>query len=375
MTQENKPLYIRIYDDLKAQILSGVYAEDQQLPTEHELAEQYGVSRITSKRALSELEHEGLIYRIRGSGSYVKKWEGQPASNHAQQNKIISLILPYVAANALLGYMQGATDYLESRSYYLTIHTSDWSKDKEKQFLSTLPRKGVSGIMLYPVSTMNNLDTIYALSMNGFPIVTIDQYYDHVPVSGVVSDNFAGGYEAVKRLVDRGHKKIAFVSSVGIAYRSSVRDRFYGYCKALRDAGLPVDHELIIHDFVDQYEHPERKVHLSHMLNRLIDNGVTAIQAEHDHFAVDLIRVAVENGVKVPEQLSIVGFDNHEISASIEIPVTTIGQNFYEIGRSAAEVIVNQIESGHREAEQVKKIPVEWIERHSTAAAPTSSST
>jgi len=367
MTSENRPLYSKIFDDLKAKIVSGEYAAEQQLPTEIELAEMYGVSRITSKRALIELEREGLIYRKRGSGSFVKKFE--PQSQPSELNgKIISMVLPYVVANGLLGYIQGATEYLDQKGFYLTIHSSNWSKEREKEFLTSLPRKGTAGILLYPVSTLKNLETVYALHMNRFPIVTFDQYYDHVPIGSVVSNNFKGGYLACSKLLELGHRRIAFVSSIGIEYRSSVRDRFFGYCNALKDAGIEVDLDIIVQDFSDRYESKDRQECARSLVAELKAKGVTAIQSEHDLLAVDLLRAALELNVRVPEQLSIVGFDNHDISSSVEVPITTISQNFYDIGRRAAETIVDLIENGWGSVQSKTEIDVEWIERQSVSS-------
>ncbi|MDQ8734496.1 GntR family transcriptional regulator [Paenibacillus sp. LHD-38] len=368
MSQDARPLYSRIYKELKNKIESGDYKVDQQIPTEIELAEMHGVSRITSKRALIELEREGLIYRKRGSGSFVKKLDNRSLSS-ISEGKIISMILPYVAANGLLGYIHGATDYLDDKGYYLAIHSSNWSKDKEKELIYSLPRRGVSGILLYPVSTLKNLDAVYSLYMNRHPIVTIDQYYDNVPVGSVTSDNFNGGYTAASKLIELGHRNIAFVSSINLQYRSSVRDRFYGYCKALQDAAISVDGDIIVDDFIDKYESSEKPEFVQSLIDRLLEKGVTAIQAEHDHLAVDLVRAAVERNVMVPEDLSIVGFDNHEISANIEIPVTTINQNFYEIGKQAAAMLVDQIEQGIVRQQNKVEIEVEWVGRQSTGLA------
>jgi GntR family transcriptional regulator of arabinose operon len=251
----------------------------------------------------------------------------------------------------------------------LTIHSSNWSKDKEKEFLFHLPRRGVSGTLLYPVSTLNNLDMVYSLYMNQFPIVTIDQYYDNVPLGSVVSDNFKGGYLAASNLIELGHRRIAFVSSINLQYRSSVRDRFYGYCKALKDAGFPIDGEIVVHDFLDKYETAGKQEYVQSLIGQLMELEVTAIQAEHDHLAVDLLRAAIERNVKVPEELSIVGFDNHEISANVEIPITTINQNFYEIGRKAAAMMLDLIEKGLPQQQNKVEIEVEWIGRQTTGPA------
>lgn len=368
MPKDVRPLYSRIYKDLKNKIESGEYKVEEQLPTENDLAEMHGVSRITSKRALIELERDGLIYRKRGSGSFVKRIDNRtpPAIS---ESKIISMILPYAASNSLLAYIHGATEYLDDKGYYLTIHSSNWSTEKEKELIYSLPKRGISGIILYPVSTLKNLDAVYSLYMNGQPIVTIDQYYDNVPVGSVTSDNFKGGYMATSKLIELGHRSIAFISSINLQYRTSVRDRFYGYCKALKDADIPIDGEIVVDDFMEIYESPEKLNFIQSLIDRLLDRGVTAIQAEHDHLAVDLVRTAIERNVAVPKELSIVGFDNHEISANIEIPITTITQNFYEIGKQAAAMLVDQINNGNVQKHNKLEIDVEWVARQTTGPA------
>jgi DNA-binding LacI/PurR family transcriptional regulator len=101
------------------------------------------------------------------------------------------------------------------------------------------------------------------------------------------------------------------------------------------------------------------------LVKRLIADGVSAVQAEHDLLAVDILRSAMDIGVKVPDKLSIVGFDNHDISENVEVPITTVAQNFYEIGKSAAEIIVQLIEKGSGEFRHKTEIPVQWVERQS----------
>ena len=365
---DKRPLYQVILDDLKEKIETGYYAPEAQLPTEVELAEQYGVSRITSKRALIELERDGMIYRKRGSGSYVKpREEPEPVRQDEIRSAgpIISMILPYMATSEL-EYIKGAADYLDSKGYYLSIHNSNWSKEKEKELLVRLPRSGINGIILYPLSTISNVETVNALSSNGYPLVTVDQYFDKLNVSSVVSDNYSGGYMTASRLIELGHERIAFVSSISIEYRSSVRDRYLGYCQAMKDHRIAIDPELVYTDFYRDVNDSNAREFYQSMLASLLAKRATAIQAEHDLLAADLLKNALESGIGVPSELSIFGFDNHEISGHVEVPLTTVAQNFYHLSRKAAELIVDIIENrntGH----QMIKIPVTMIERQSTA--------
>ena len=373
----DKPLYSQIMDILRDRIMSGEYKADQQLPTEVELAKQFNVSRITSKRALIELEREGWIYRRRGRGSFVKNQGESRNSAVGRQpaipaGKIISMIIPYEAPNNMVGYFTGISAYLEQKGYYLSIHNSDWSSEQERKLLQSLPRRGTSGIILYPVSTERNLDVVYALYTNDFPIVTIDQYYGSLSMGSVVSDNFNGCYMAASKLIEMGHKRIAFLSTIDIQYRSTVRDRFFGYSKALHDKGILLDSDLIFSPTSMEAESSaaERQISYKNILARMLELEVTAVQAEHDIVAYDLIKAAVELGIKIPDQLSVVGFDNNQDYAlHAEVPLTTIEQDCLEIGRRAAIMIVSQLESGIRQQERVN-VPVTWIMRESAGPRP-----
>ncbi|WCF09737.1 LacI family transcriptional regulator [Paenibacillus thiaminolyticus] len=345
-----------------------MYTVHQQIPTEMELADQFGVSRITSKRALLELERGGYIYRKRGSGSFVKERAGDKepflGGTSSAPQRIISMILPYMAANGHLDYMRGATEYLESKGYYLSIHCTDWNPEKEKELLTRLPKHGFSGIILYPISSIHNMEVLNLQYIDQYPIVTMDQYYDSIPVPSVCSDNFRGGYIAAQRLIELGHRRIAFVSSIGIEYRSSVRDRYFGYCQALKDGGLPSDAELVITDFYRQVNEENKEAFYMEMIQILLARKATAIQAEHDELALDLLRVCLGSNIQVPEQLSLVGFDDEEVSRHGEVPLATVLQNKYEIGRRAAEAVIDLLEE-RKLGEKRMLVPIMLQERQS----------
>ncbi|SEM72221.1 substrate-binding domain-containing protein [Paenibacillus sp. OV219] len=375
MLSDNKPLYSQILGILRERISQGEYVTGQQLPTELELADKFGVSRITSKRALIELEREGLIYRRRGSGSFVKKRDEakKPAEVPIKPSSsmIISMVLPFVSPNNSLEHMQSVAKYLESKGYYLSIHNSNWNIERERELLISLPKRGTAGIILYPVSTQHNLDVVHALHMNDYPIVTLDQYYNLLTMGSAVSDNADGGYIAASKLIELGHTRIAFISTVGIQYRSTVRDRFFGYSKALNDNGIPLDIELCFSNLPSDAEGagPARREFYKKLVGQLQELNVTAIQAEHDMVALDCLKAALDLGIKVPEELSIIGFDNNELCEQAEVPISTLEQNYEEIGRRSAMMIVDQLENGAIQQERAV-IPVKWVSRQSVGPGP-----
>lgn len=369
MTEKNdKPLYIQIIDYLINLINSKKILPDQKLPSEQELADLFGVSRITSKRALVELEREGLIYRIRGSGSFVSPQN--PARD--KDNKMLAFVLPFNSSvGRTMDTIKGATEYLKIRGYYLSIHSTDRSWKKEQEALNELPEQ-FAGIIYYPISDQNNLTILNNIYLNNYPIVSIDINFESVPINYVISDNFQGGYTAAEFLIKNGHRQIAYVSGVPIETRVSVRQRYFGYCKALKDYSIPLNSALIklgnvksVGTIFEMSNEQNKETKL--MLEELLCNGVTAICTENDYVAINLERNCRHMGVQIPEQLSIIGFDNINLSYNIAVPLTTIEQDFYEIGKTAAEIVVKGIENNKYNYEKIV-LPIKLIERQSTRA-------
>lgn len=243
-----------------------------------------------------------------------------------------------------------------------------------------------AGIVYYPACESKNIEYLSALCLNGYPIVTIDKYYEGVPLDYVVSDNFNGSYTLTSRLIQLEHRQIAYMSFNRIASATTIKSRYLGYCKALRDNGIFVNSDLVLCGYgetiktidIELYASlcrgyvlvtPKQSQPFIKMVSALLERGATAIQTTNDNEAIVLVRVCGEMGVKVPEQLSIAGFDNIEISEHISVPLTTVSQNFFEVGKRAAEILVGAIKKDtYRNTSLV--IPVALVERDSTARAP-----
>jgi GntR family transcriptional regulator, arabinose operon transcriptional repressor len=377
--KNNEHLYEQIVSSLRKKIIEKEFLPNQKVPTEQELCKLFNVSRITAKRALEELEREGYIFRKRGSGSYVAPESSVNVTetkvvNRINNTKIVAMVLPFENTNRnFIGYLRGATDVLSGKGYYLTIHNASSNANEEKRLLMELSEGDVRGIIYYPSYDNKNIDILFNLSSYEYPIVTIDKYYDGIPISSVISDNFTGTYEAISYLIKRGHKKIAYISDIAIESATSLRQRYFGYSKALIDYGIYVDDKLVklglkeiggLWTNEDGTTSMEKKNYLSLLIKDLMKNGVTAIHTINDYCALNLLTLLDELSIKVPEEVSVIGFDNLEIAQFSSIPLTTINQNFYEIGKKAAEVVLQIIES--KKYEPIKCVmPVSLIERES----------
>ena len=368
----NVTLYNKIMEYLKNKIETGEYQPSDKLPTEAELSNLFHVSRITSKRALEELEKQGLIARKRGSGSFVADRANEINPHGLELFRVINMIIPLEAVNVcLLDIIKGASEVLAANNYQLAVENIIGDRNKEREIIRQLSTKDIQGVIYYPIFDVGNLDLLYNLSIQKFPIVTIDKYFTDIEMSSVSTDNFGGAYDAVSYLCRLGHRKIAYLAINQLENESSVRQRFFGYCKALYDNGIQYDESIVRLGFdvntdsdLSQNEQQKKVKAVSDLILRLLNHGVTAIHTENDNVAIMLINVCNEIGIKVPGQLSVIGFDNLALSGYISVPLTTIAQNFYQIGKRSAEIIMDKISGGSKIVTR-EYIPSALVERKS----------
>jgi GntR family transcriptional regulator of arabinose operon len=368
-SKRNKAMYIQIADDIRRKILNKLINEDEKLPSEAELADQYNVSRITSQKALNVLANEGLIYRVKGSGSFVAK---QNQVNSKKALDMIAIILPFDHVHGGgMDILRGAETVASENGYYVSLHNSQRSPTTEREIILQLLKDGVSGIIYYPMHTSENFDLLYMLTADKYPIVMIDKYAQDIPIDSVVSDNISGGYMMTEYLIKSGHKNIAFVSGEPMDQLSSEKERFLGYFKALRDNDVPINIDNVIYNFSDL----AGKWHLDRIDNEkffciLLDyilnlkERITCIQAVSDSVAIDILKAAQLMKLCIPQELSIVGFDNLDMTTLVTPSLTTVKQDFCEIGARGAELAIGRIKNPNKDIEHIR-IDVELIIRES----------
>lgn len=379
-----KLLYKEIMKHIEDKIQNAEWKPDDLLPSEAELSLEFGVSRITVQRALDKLENSGLIYRRKGKGSFVcNKAMDQQVIKGGNSSKInvVALVMPFGSSLGRgMDVIQGISSVLSRNGFYLTVHISNQNTDEEKKIISNLINDGVNGIILYPVSHRKNIDLINRLFLDNYPIITIDKYFDAFPVSCVLSDNFNGSYMAASHLIELGHRELVFASDSELESATSVRDRYFGFCKALKDNSIELkDDNLVciehlnneVLDALKNYSSsrsylldPFKKI-IDKVLNR--ENRCTAIHALHDYMAIYLLKAALEMGINVPDELSIIGFDNIENGTYLEVPLTTVEQNFHKLGEEAGTLITDKICNPSDDCKRII-LPVELIKRNSTAS-------
>jgi len=368
----SKPKYERIMEDLLVQILNKNFSYETSLCTEKQLSEKYEVSRITAKRAITELEHRGILYRKRGVGSFVTRNALNNLSNDIEpkeDSQMISLLLPFdITKGGLFDTVEVVNRSLNKNGYFMSIYTTDISLKKEKANIKLLLSQKISGLVYYPMRDKINLNLLNELVLTGVPVIIIDKSTDCPYIHNVVSDNFEGGRLLTEHLLSLGHKNIGFLTTAPLEETSTVRNRFGGYLHQLQAAGMvPNRQNLIYLPYEISEEELNQNEHfpLFNTLKQLHDYGITAIIAENDTVASVIKICCTQIGLRIPEDLSICGFDNTILSQNADI--TTINQNFPLIGEHVSKILLESIETPSAPIQKITA-PVELVIRSSTGA-------
>lgn len=342
---KSEPRYLTIYNHLKAQITAGTLTANEQLPTELQLAKTFNVSRITSKRALTELESQGLIYRKQGSGSFV-----QPTVQTAASKQIL-LVLPFPTDAGLGDYASGVSAAASKHHYQaVTIDPSSFFQ------LSTLEiQQNYAGVIYLPQDLYQEAEQLFKLKLAQVPIVILDKTLPELALPVVSADNFSGGQIATNHLIELGHQQILFYAQRNqTVLPSSVYERYFGYLQALHQHQLNPVAALADLPKLNQYS-------ASDWLTFLKDQNITAIVVENDLIAIKLMNELRQVDNQIWQQLSIVGFDNIQ-AASLTYPtLTTIAQDFKGMGKKAVDLLLDAPMTT-----ETIRLPVQLITRDST---------
>lgn len=347
--------YVQIASSLRSKILDGAYQSTRRLPTEMEFAKTYSVNRQTVRRALSLLTDEGLIERRQGSGSYVK--DIKPACNST-----VAIIATYINDYIFPSILQDAQNVFANKGFSTMLYCTHNKVDSERDILKNIIANPVCGLIVEGTKSAlpnPNTDLYKKLSQMGIPVIFLHGSYSALrDVVCVSDDNFHGGYFLTNYLLKKGHKKIA-----AIFKNDDIQghDRYLGFLSAFRDAGLPLPDSKIM-----WYTTEEKIQILSNsdlfLLQRFtaqIKDSVTAIVCYNDEIAFPLINVLLSEGIRIPQDMAVVSFDNSSYSDLCSVPITSLAHGTKHIGRIAAEKLLAILNGGEAKSEFVPWVLVE----------------
>jgi GntR family transcriptional regulator, arabinose operon transcriptional repressor len=340
--ERTKILLSQLMTYFRERILDGRLSVGTRLPTDDELADLYQISRDTVRQALALLANEGLIERVQGRGTFViqPRSNGSPVTQPKQ--KQIGLVLnrtlrTHLTMNLLVGVEQAA----KSHGYNVSFTYAEGEQDQQARDIARLQANHVLGMIIWAMGDTTHDNSIQQLQTDQFPLILIDRYFPGLAIDYVGSDNIGGGYRATEHLLILGHRRIGFVfAQEETLQTTSVYERWQGYCKALQKYEVPYDETLVVPD-VRKLQSGAREG-LVEFLQR--PDRPSAIFAVNDYIALDVLQAARAIHLRIPEDLAIVGFDDQEFAAHVHPSLTTIKQQFIDIGLRAGTLLINRIE-------------------------------
>ncbi|WP_188456221.1 GntR family transcriptional regulator [Virgibacillus oceani] len=373
-------LYEQIYNYILDKIKAGDMKQGDKIPTEEELAKQFNVSRITSKKALDLLSQKNVIDRFQGKGSYVsqnlpnfnipsKEDTSKPEKQH--DHKLIGLIIPDFTDTYGLDIVKAIEKRCSEHHYNLIIKRTFGLKEEEKKAIHSFVKMGVKGIIVLPVQGTHYNNELLRLVVEEYPLVLIDRYLKGIPASSVSIDNKKAMQQLTKLALDGGHQDIAFISP-SVEGTSSVEERFRGFQAAFSERGVPLNQEYILTDIHSTMpvnlhgEDPKAYEERDHdrMLRFIQGNPtITAYICSEYEIAVFLSNILETLEIKNREDISIVCFDSP--NTYIDKPFFThIRQNQSAMGYNAVDLLIKQL---HGDKEPVDcKVDFELVEGQST---------
>ncbi|MFI3256842.1 MAG: GntR family transcriptional regulator [Spirochaetales bacterium] len=354
-------LYKQIFEDLKTKILLENFSYGDLLPAERKLEEEYGVDRTTIRKAIQLLVQEGLISKQAGKGSQViyspQKSEKVDASKQSDRN-IIIFILPEsdVDKRITIPFYSELFQSLEIECknnnfflIYATLHKDDTLSATFAHIISK-----IAGIIF--VSDINEKHIVEFQSMH-IPSVLVNGYSPLLP--SILSDNFAGTYRACLYVLEQGHKKIAVLN--GCSSHITALERLRGVKTVLKEHNLKLQENYIIGG--DSWEYDKAYNHVLHFLESSKELP-SAIIAFNDRLAVGAISAIHQSGLKVPDDISVIGFDNSD-QAKISYPaLTSIDVDISSLANVTFSTLFSQIYFKQTACFQIL-MPVTLVERDS----------
>ncbi len=332
----------RIYDGLADKVAQSIASLDLQpgqlVASEYDIARQEGVSRATVRKAVGMLVARGLVERRPGRGIYV------PKANAAA--RLVQIVMPNWASPFCGEIARGVKEAGLKAGVRTQIHDAHGRFDSDLQAVANLPKTAAEGAIIASVHNRRFARILYELEAARYPFVLVDETLRDIDVPSVVADNHGGGYLAGQKLIGHGHRRIAFVGFLGA---DTVQGRLGGLRDAMANVGLPLPGvrvgELRIQSSMDDWSAEVVRV-TKELLKQ--PNRPTAIFFYRDDAAADGCRAIRELGLRIPEDISVVGFDGLPICRVLTPTLATVRQPAREMGAAAMEMLLALIEADRK---------------------------
>lgn len=324
-----------------------------------EIAQMVGVSSATVSRALNDdprvsSETKRRILDVAERMEYRPNFCAKGLVS--QKTYTIGMLIPDITDRFYANVMRGIEDVATENNYSVIIFNTDYDAEKERRALRFLKDGRVDGMIAYISNRV--IDECISLVSQDYPLVILGHVIDEVKTAKIGCNNISSAYTITEYLINAGHRNIAHVA--GHMQTKTAKQRMQGYKSALETYDIPVNPNWIVPTDYDErsaYENTYR------FLQREREN-ITAIFAANDTIAVGCYRAIRELGLRIPEDISVVGHDDTDMATLIYPGLTTMRQDTRKIGHLAAQRLLLDISNG-KNKEEVVILPTTLVERDS----------
>ena len=325
-------------------------APGTRLPSIRALANQLVVNPLTVRQALGVLANNELVIAQPGRGTFVKSPERRTAH--------VALLIPCIGDALASQISDGVRHVVSSDGGRVSIFDAHDDPDTLAEHLGNLERYGVDGAVVRPLTGSSVIRAVLNLIMADYPLVLVDRYFSDVSSWNVVSDNFGGGRLAAQTLIDAGCRRVAFIGRLNC---NATQARLDGYAEALAEHGLVFQRGLV-REVTDG--EAQARAHVETLLAS--DPRPDGIFFGADVFAMYGLQVIRAAGLRVPEDVQVVGFDDVPAARLMEPELTTIRQDGVEMGQHAARLLQERIVAPARSPARTEVVPVVPVIRATT---------
>ncbi|GCE50074.1 LacI family transcriptional regulator [Thermosporothrix hazakensis] len=316
--------------------------------TIQDIARLAGVSKATVSRVLNHRPsvnpslRERVLRTIHEYGFIPNATATGLASGHT---RLLGVLAPPLTWPAIPEIMRGVAEYIEGSPYEIVLYSISFERNHSDVLDRILSMSMVSGLLAILPGGLGRY--LYQRFHLGLPLVVIDDQKVPAQVPRVGIDNVNSAYTATRYLLELGHRRIAHIQ--GPLHYLCSQERYQGYCRALEEAGITPDPNLLLQG---SFEVESGQRCAETLFSRPRNAWPTAIFSANDQMAYGVMDVAERLGVRIPEDVSLVGFDDNMLSSHLRPPLTTVHQPFSDMGFKAVELLLNMLDSQHSKQQE-----------------------
>ena len=370
--ERNETLKETVVRSLVRGVRAGQYTPGSLLPSERELCDMFGVSRITVRAAIAEMVHGGWVDRYPRRGTVVRDREAsEQAGGPGAGRKIV--FLRWAASPSTSDHLAGVNRFCQEQRLEVVILDAQRSHEKQLGYLRQ-PPGDTGGVLVFPYDLPEYADAIRELLEQHVRVVCCGRLLEGVNVSTVVNDEFTGGYLATGHLIDQWHKPVYFLGMLDHPY--SARERCRGWRAAMTEHGfkaedkyfreIPISEEALV--VRDVHEHWDVGYEVAKGLFNDRSTGTDStwsVLAVNDHFARGVYLAAEQEGLVVGRDVFVAGHGDIPLATRLYPPLTSIAGGRQELGYAGAKLLYDLMTNPSTEVTH-QVIPVQLVARASS---------